>query len=197
MLFNSGVWCIWQSGAHSFSSYSYHILIRWCWGRQHITKTDTESTGQPLGPTTDPCWAPGRGTLLNVWTYCSPKLVCDSNCPVSPSLRATLVSTRPGTSLHTSDQAVKVGWAGEGSGCERVVLALNRETRVWQTKIRLTLGCLKPQWAWQAGWDRDLRFMRESPPKAWRHQPKIYILICRQTTSKQIRWFFNVVLLLN
>lgn len=54
-------------------------------------------------------------------------------------------STRPGTSLHASDQAVKVGWAGEGSGCERVVLAANRETRVWQTKIRLTLGCLKPQ----------------------------------------------------
>lgn len=68
-----------------------HRLIKWGRGDQHINKTDTMSTGQPLVPTTDPCWATGRGSLLNVWTYCSPKLVCDSNCPVSPPLWAALV----------------------------------------------------------------------------------------------------------
>lgn len=46
------------------------------------------------------------GGVINMWTHCSSKLVCLSNCPVSP----LFMSTQSGTILHSSNHAVKVGW---------------------------------------------------------------------------------------
>lgn len=90
-MFTSPNVSVWQTGAQRSISCFHRLLINWGRSRRHITKTDSVSTARPLGPTTDPCWAAGRGSLLDMETYCSPKLVCDSNCPVSPLLRVVLV----------------------------------------------------------------------------------------------------------
>lgn len=92
-----------------------------------------------IRPNNSSLLAAGRGSLLNVWTYCSTKLVSDSNCPVSPLLRVVLVYpdwNQPPLIRWGCKRWSSRGWRRPLAGCMSALLVGGRAQK-WQWRVRI------------------------------------------------------------